>query len=101
MSRFDAFADRVAHVWSQGWWFAICAAFILGWIVGLVAGHRWTDDVYHLWLNSPTTALTFLGVFLLHNVQTRFEKATNERLAAILEGVEGLHDPVRDKGQKP
>lgn len=99
MKTFDRLADWIAEVWSTGWWFALCAAFVLGWIVGLVARGQWNHDVYHLWLNSPTTALTFLGVFLLHNAQHRFEQATNQRLEAILE-VTGVADPVTDRGQK-
>lgn len=99
MSSFDRFADAVAAVWAKPWWFAICSAFVVGWIVGLVATQRWNDDVYHLWLNSPTTALTFVGVFLLHNEQSRFEKATNQRLEKLIEAVCG-EDPVDDEGQK-
>jgi len=97
---FDRFADAVAHVWESPWWFAVCAAFVAGWIGGLMATRQWNDSAYHLWLNSPTTALTFLGVFLLHNSTQRFERATNVRLEKIIEAVCG-EDPVDDPGQKP
>lgn len=99
MTGFDKFADKVAHVWSKPWWFAVCAAFVIGWTIGLFATGKETDSVYHLWLNSPTTALTFLGVFLLHNAQTRFERATNQRLEQLIEAICG-EDPVEDEGQK-
>jgi low affinity Fe/Cu permease len=99
MNGFDRFADRVAHVWEKPWWFAICAAFVIGWVSGLLATRQWNDSAYHLWLNSPTTALTFLGVFLLHNSTQRFERATNKRLEQIITAVCG-EDPVTDEGQK-
>lgn len=54
MNRFDAFADWVGGVWASAWWFALCAAFVLGWVAGLIVTGKWNDDVYHLWLNSPT-----------------------------------------------
>ena len=48
--------------------------FVAGWIVsGFAAGFG--NESWHLWLNSPTTALTFLGVYALHNTQHRHEKA--------------------------
>lgn len=100
MSAFDRFADRVADVWSRPWWFTACAGFVVGWVIGLAFGRHYSSDVYHLWLNSPTTALTFLGVFLLHNSQKRFEDATNRRLQELLEKLSGASDPVEDEGQK-
>ena len=96
---FDKFADVVAHVWEKPWWFALCLAFVLGWTGGLLATRRWNDTGYHLWLNSPTTALSFLGIFLLHNSTQRFERATNKRLERVIEAVCG-EDPVQDEGQK-
>jgi low affinity Fe/Cu permease len=99
VNAFDRFADKVAEVWEQPWWFMLCAAFVIGWIGGLLITRKWNDASYHLWLNSPTTALTFLGMFALHNQQNRFERATNQRLERIIEAVCG-EDPVEDPGQK-
>lgn len=99
MSLFARFADRMAAIWSSAPWFGLCAVFVGGWIcVGPIAG--WNNDRWHLWLNSPTTALTFLGVYLLHNTQHRFERAQNERWVALLERL-GIDDPVDDEGQQP
>lgn len=98
MSRFDRFADWLAGIWASGAWFSICALFVAGWLVsGLYFGAG--NETWHLWLNSPTTALTFLGVYALHNTQHRFEKAQNERWEALLEHL-GIQDPVDDEGQK-
>lgn len=82
MTRFDRFADWVAERWSSAPWFTLCAAGVATWAV---AGVRtgFGNETWHLWLNSPTTALTFLGVFLLHNTTHRFERQVLDRLARI------------------
>lgn len=97
---FNRFTDWLAHIWAGAPWFAVCLTFVAGWLAYGAANQLWSDDTWHLALNSPTTALTFLGVFALHNGQRRFERATNKRLAAIGEAV-GVGDPVDDEGQQP
>ncbi len=98
MTRFDRFADWLAKVWASGPWFALCVAFVAGWLAsGFAAGFG--NETWHLWLNSPTTALTFLGVYALHNTQHRFEKAQNARWARLYEEF-GIADPVDDEGQR-
>ena len=98
MGWFDRFADHVADQVAHAWFFAFCMGLVIGWLFGLpVAGP--TNELWHLLLNSPTTAITFLLVALLHNTQHRFEKAVNARLEAIEEAL-GIDDPVDDEGQK-
>lgn len=99
MTKFDRFADWIADRWASAPWFVICVSFVFGWLsMGPLAG--WNNDRWHLWLNSPTTALSFLGIFLLHNVQSRYERAANKRWRAIFERLE-IDDPSDDPGQKP
>lgn len=79
---FDELASRVSAVVARAPFFALCATFILGWLIGLpIAG--WKSDIYHLLLNSPTTALTFLLVALLQNSTARFENSVNLKLNAM------------------
>lgn len=91
MTAFDRFADWVADRWSSGPWFALCVAGVVSWLAVLVRVGL-NDEVVHLWLNSPTTALTFLGMFLLHHTTTRFERRVEARLLAILAEL-GIDDP--------
>lgn len=99
MSGFDRFADWVAGHVAHAWFFMLCLGIVVGWCLGLLQfGIK--HELWHLALNSPTTAITFLLVALLHNTQHRFEQATNRRLERIIKAVCG-EDPVDDPGQRP
>lgn len=99
MSWFNRFADWVADQVAHAWFFSFCLGLVLAWLVGLPKAGP-SNQLWHLVLNSPTTAITFLLVALLHNTQHRFEIAVNKRLIEIEKAV-GVHDPVDDDGQKP
>lgn len=96
MSRFDRFASWAASVVSRAWFFALCAGLVVGWTIGLpLAGL--TSEIYHLALNSPTTAITFILVALLHNDQRQFENAVNRKLDALAEALSGVPGADRAK----
>jgi low affinity Fe/Cu permease len=98
MKHFDRFADWVADQVAHAWFFAFCAGLVVGWTVLLpYMGVR--NQLWHLALNSPTTAITFLLVALLHNTAHRSEEASNERHEVMLKAL-GVKDPVEDEGQK-
>lgn len=98
MKSFDRFADRVAEHVAKAGFFAFCLGLVAGWTIALPF-MGYDNQLWHLALNSPTTAITFLLVALLHNTQHRFEQATNERLHDLEERQGG--DPVQDDGQRP
>lgn len=82
MTWFDRFAARIEALAARPIFFGICLTLVLAWIVGLpIAGPA--NQLYHLVLNSPTTAMTFLLMPLLLNAQARNEKAMNRKLDAI------------------
>lgn len=94
---FDRFAGWADGVVSRAPFFVVCAAFVLAWCSGLYfAG--WDNDIYHLLLNSPTTAITFLIVSLSANAARRESKATNAKLDAIAAAVADLLDDVGGEG---
>lgn len=97
--RFDRFSDKVNDVWSSASWWLVCLAGVVAWLVVGAVGRLWTNATWHLILNSPTTALTFLGVFLGLNGTLRFENAVNARFERLFEHL-GIEDPVNDEGQK-
>jgi low affinity Fe/Cu permease len=84
---FDRVADIVSEHVARATFFAFCFVLVVGWLAGLpIAG--WKNDIYHLLLNSPTTAITFLLVALLHNTQHRAERALHRKLDLILRAVD-------------
>src|SRR4051812_40427558 len=83
---FDKFAEAVNKFVSGAWFFALGFFLVLAWLIGLpIAGP--TNQLYHLVLNSPTTAITFLLVPILLNSQSRNEKAMNAKLNAIADAL--------------
>lgn len=101
---FDKFADWVADHVASPWFFMFCAGLVVGWLPSyLIMPNQVSGklDTWQLVINTATTIITFLLVALLHNTQHRFEEATNKRLEAIVEAIEGITDPVEDDGQKP
>lgn len=83
---FDTFSDYVAEHVSRAWFFLLCLIGVAAWIIGLpIAG--WKNDIYHLMLNSPTTAITFLLVALLHNTGHRAERAVHRKLDVLMRAV--------------
>jgi low affinity Fe/Cu permease len=98
-SWFDRFADFIASWVARAPFFVGCLLLVVLWTAGLpIAGPK--NQLYHLLLNSPTTAITFLLLALLQNTQARFEHAQNARWEAIFDHL-GIEDPVEDEGQIP
>jgi len=88
---FDKFAEAASTFVSKAPFFSFCLAIVVGWLIGLpFAGP--SNQLYHLVLNSPTTAITFLLVALLENSTHRFEKTTNQKLNALANAMADLMD---------
>ena len=75
---------------------AMVAAFIfvLVWAVGGVFRADGYDTTYQLWLNTPTTAATFLAVFMLQRAQNANTKALHLKLDELVLAVEGARDEI-------
>src|SRR4051794_19484139 len=95
---FDRLASAVGRFVSHAPFFAACLGFVLIW-AALLPTQGWNNQIWHLWLNSPTTSITFLLVALLQNTQARFEKATNEKLNAIADALADLMDHQASKSE--
>lgn len=95
MGKFDRFAERASAIAARAPFFAFCVALVVGWLaLGPFMG--WKNDLYHLLLNSPTTAMTFLLVALLNNSQRRADIALQTKLNAIAQGVLDLMEGEPD-----
>jgi low affinity Fe/Cu permease len=93
--RFRGFASRASH--AAGTWQAFCLALLLV-AVWLVAG-LWigfTDTFYQLLINTGTTIVTFLMVFLIQNTQNRDAKAIHLKLDELLRALKSARNTLID-----
>lgn len=94
---FDRFADVAAKVVAHPAFFVGCLLLVVVWAPSILVIKNL--DTWQLVINTATTIVTFLLLALLHNTQSRFERATNARLENI-EQCLGVDDPVGDHGQR-
>ena len=119
---FTQFANMVSRVAGRSWAFIACIAFVLVWAAtGPVFGF---SDTWQLVINTSTTIITFLMVFLIQNTQNRdnaalqakldeliriseaenryigIERLTDRELEGILEEVEENAEVIEDTGSQ-
>jgi low affinity Fe/Cu permease len=84
---FRKFALATADVVGSPWAFVLGLAVILGWALsGPVFGY---SDTWQLIINTSTTIVTFLMVFVIQNTQNRDAKAIHLKLDELIRGVKG------------
>src|SRR3954467_12932681 len=82
---FKNFAKRTAHVAGHPFAFVVAVAVILIWAVsGPIFGF---SDTWQLIINTGTTIVTFLMVFLIQNTQNRDAQAIHLKLDELLRAV--------------
>jgi low affinity Fe/Cu permease len=79
---FDRFASLAARWMGQGIIFAIAALFTLGWAVSGPIFHF--SNAWQLIINTTTTVLTFLMVFLIQNTLNRDSAAIHVKLDELV-----------------
>jgi low affinity Fe/Cu permease len=91
---FRRFAHRTAATVGSSWAFLIAVVLILIWAVtGPLFGF---SDTWQLIINTGTTIVTFLMVFLIQNTQNRDAKAMHLKLDELLRAVEGARTGLVD-----
>lgn len=96
MKSFGRFAERAAAVVAHPAFFGFCAGLVVAWTIALPFIGL-TNELWHLALNSPTTAITFLLVPLLHHQQRKAGAHLDARVKEIIRAVEGAKDPVEEE----
>jgi low affinity Fe/Cu permease len=89
---FSRFATRVSAIAGSAWIFVLAC---LGIIVWLVTGPYFRySDTWQLIINTATTVITFLMVFLIQNTQNRDTLAINLKLDEIIRSIRHAHNEM-------
>jgi low affinity Fe/Cu permease len=101
---FSNFAESVAHATGRPWTFMVCVAVVVLWAISGPFFHF--SEAWQLVINTGTTIVTFLMVFLIQNTQNRDGAAIQTKLDELIRagaaqntfiGIEHLTEEELDK----
>jgi low affinity Fe/Cu permease len=91
---FTRFSTIVSGLVGSAWAFVLAVTIILAWAVtGPVFNF---SDTWQLIINTGTTIVTFLMVFLIQNTQNRDAKAMHVKLDELIRSIEGARNQLMD-----
>src|SRR5919198_5032354 len=94
VSWFTRFAKWTARITGRPLAFTLAVTVIVVWAVtGPIFRF---SDTWQLVINTGTTIVTFLMVFLIQNTQNRDTKALQVKLDEIIRAIEGAHNALLD-----
>jgi len=84
---FRKFAHKTSQIVGTSWVFFLAVLIIVVW--GITGPMFHYSDTWQLVINTSTTIITFLMVFLIQNTQNRDAKAIHLKLDELIKGVKG------------
>ncbi len=91
---FNNFAKHCAAIVGSPWAFVLAVIIVMTWVV---TGPQFAySDTWQLAINTGTTIVTFLMVFLIQNSQNRDAKAVHLKLDELIHGVQGARNSLID-----
>jgi low affinity Fe/Cu permease len=91
---FGVFARKASGVLGSAWVFVLAIAVIVIWAL---TGHAFNySDTWQLIINTGTTIVTFLMVFLIQNTQNRDAKAVHLKLDELIRALGGARNKLVD-----
>jgi low affinity Fe/Cu permease len=91
---FRKFAQTTSQAVGSSWAFLLATMVIVIWAATGPLFHY--SDTWQLVINTGTTIITFLMVFLIQNTQNRDAKAIHLKLDELIRGVEGARTHLVD-----
>jgi len=91
-SSFHTFAGRASQVVGSKWAFTFATLLIACWAV--LGPYFHYSDTWQLVVNTATTIVTFLIVFLIQNTQNRDARAIHLKLDEIIHALKGARNEM-------
>jgi low affinity Fe/Cu permease len=91
---FRVFARRCSIMLGSAWAFAGAVLVIVVWLITGPTFHF--SDTWQLIINTATTVITFLMVFLIQNTQNRDAKAMHLKLDELIRAIKGARNRLVD-----
>jgi low affinity Fe/Cu permease len=91
---FGQFANTCSAYLGSRWAFAAALGVIIAWAITGPIYHY--SDTWQLIINTGTTIVTFLMVFLIQNTQNRDARAINLKLNELIESIKSAHNEMID-----
>src|SRR5262249_28363904 len=91
---FRSFAQRSSVLLGSAWAFGGAVLVILVWLITDPTFHF--SDTWQLIINTATTVVTFLMVFLIQNTQNRDAKAMHLKLDELIRAIKGARNQLVD-----